>query len=227
MKKLLLGSALFLVSMAAHAEGDYKPFFMFDVNSEKDEKHSQTTGDTVSNIARDYIGANLTVGVKGPNKMEYSIKTGASQKDKDGVQTVSNNIELKIKKSYQLTDSITPYAAIRLGEKIRNNGNNFAHYSIEGGVKFQLMDNLAFDTGLRYRNALSNDNFQKAFERSPTYDTTGTVTKAYTYESIRLHGMLLFDLDKANTIGLRYSQSKADDYEEERKSWRLHYQHNY
>jgi hypothetical protein len=39
--------------------------------------------------------------------------------------------------------------------------------------------------------------------------------------------MLLFDLDKSNTIGLRYSQSAANDYEEERKSWRLHYQHNY
>jgi opacity protein-like surface antigen len=217
MKKLLLGSAFFLVSIAAHAAGDYKPFFSFDVASEKDEKYSD--------LARDYIGANVTVGIKGPHKIEYSIKTGASQKDKDGVQTVSNNIELKIKKSYQLTDSITPYVAIRLGEKIRYNGNNFAHYSVEGGVKFQLMDNLAFDTGLRYRNALNNDNFQKAFERSPTYDSD--LTKAYTYESIRLHGMLLFDLDKANTIGLRYSQSKADDYEEERKSWRLHYQHNY
>jgi len=217
MKKLLVSSALFVVSMAAHAAGDYKPFFAFDVTSEKDEKHSD--------LARDYIGANVTVGIKGPHKIEYSIKTGASQKDKEGVQTVSNNIELKIKKSYQLTDNITPYAAIRLGEKIRYNGNNFAHYSIEGGVKFQLMDNLAFDTGLRYRDALNNNNFQKAFERSPTYDDT--LTKAYNYESIRLHGMLLFDLDKANTIGLRYSQSKADDYEEERKSWRLHYQHNY
>jgi opacity protein-like surface antigen len=181
---------------------------MFDVNSESDKKDS-------SNIARDYIGANVTVGVKAPNKIEYSIKTGISQKDKQGEQTTSNNIELKIKKSYQLTDSISPYAAIRLGEKIRYNGNHFTHYAVDGGVKFKLMDNLAFDTGLRYRNALNNGNFQDAF------------SKTYTYESVRLHAMLLFDLDKSNTIGLRYSQSKADDYEEERKSWRLHYQHNY
>jgi len=219
MKKILVISALVLASCLAHAEGDYKPFFMFDVNSEKDEKHSD--------LVRDYIGANVTVGVKSPNNIEYSIKTGASQKDHDGLQTVSNNIEFKVKKSYHLTDSITPYAAIRLGEKIRSNGNHFTHYAIDGGVKFQLMDNLGFDTGLRYRNAVSNDHFQKAFERSPEYDTTGTVTKAYTFESIRLHGMFLFDLDKNNTVGLRYSQSKANDYEEERKSWRLHYQHNY
>jgi len=219
MKKILSICALVLTSFAAHAEGDYKPFFMFDVNSEKDEKHSD--------LVRDYIGANVTVGIKGPSKMEYSIKTGASQKDKDGVQTVSNNIELKIKKSYQLTENISPYVSVRLGEKIRSNGNNFAHYAIDGGVKFQLMDNLAFDTGLRYRNALSNDNYQREFERSPKYDSTGTLTKAYTYESIRLHAMLLFDLDKTNTVGFRYSQSKANDYEEERKSWRLHYQHSY
>ena len=87
------------------------------------------------------------------------------------------------------------------------------------------MDNLAFDTGLRYRNALNNEKFQKAYARSPVYDET--LEKSYTYESVRLHGMLLFDLDKSNTVGLRYSQSSANDYEEERKSWRLHYQHNY
>jgi opacity protein-like surface antigen len=217
MKKLFVSSAIVLASFAAHAEGDYKPFVMFDVNSEKDEKHSD--------IVRDYIGANVTVGVKAPNKIEYSIKAGVSQKDKEGVQTISDNIELKIKKSYALTDTITPYAAIRLGEKIRSNGNHFTHYSIDGGVKFQLMDNLAFDTGLRYRNALNNEKFQKAYGRTPDYDAT--LEKSYTYESVRLHGMLLFDLDKSNTIGLRYSQSKANDYEEERKSWRLHYQHNY
>jgi len=208
MKRLFISSAILLASFAAHAEGDYKPFVIFDVNSESDKKDS-------SNIARDYIGANVTVGVKAPNKIEYSIKTGISQKDKQGEQTTSNNIELKIKKSYQLTDSISPSAAIRLGEKIRYNGNHFTHYAVDGGVKFKLMDNLAFDTGLRYRNALNNGSFQDAF------------SKTYTYESVRLHAMLLFDLDKSNTIGLRYSQSKADDYEEERKSWRLHYQHNY
>jgi hypothetical protein len=122
---------------------------------------------------------------------------------------------LKIKKSYQLTDSISPYAAFRVGEKFKYNGNHFTHYAVDGGVKFKLMDKLAFDTGVRYRNAVDNGKFQDAFDRK------------YSYESVRLHGMLLYDLDKNNTIGLRYSQSKADDYEEERKSWRLHYQHNY
>jgi hypothetical protein len=131
MKKLFITGAILLASFAAHAEGDYKPFFMFDVNSEKDEKHSQTTGETVSNIARDYIGANLTVGVKGPNKMEYSVKAGVSQKDESGTQTISNNIELKIKKSYKLTDTVSPYAAFRLGEKMGKDANHFTHFAID------------------------------------------------------------------------------------------------
>lgn len=207
MKKIIITSAILLASFAAHADDEYKPFFGFDVSSEKDAKHDD--------LVRDYIGANVTVGVKGPNKIEYSVKAGLSQKDKDGVQTISNNIELKIKKSYQLTDSISPYAAFRLGEKIKYDGNHFTHYAVDGGVKFKLTDKIAFDAGLRYRNAVDNGKFQDAF------------SKTYTYESVRLHGMLLLDLDKNNTIGLRYSQSKADDYEEERKSWRLHYQHNY
>ena len=217
MKKLLITSAILLASCVAHAEGDYTPFVMFDVNSESDKKDSKDSSD----IARDYIGANITVGVKAPNKIEYSIKAGVSQKDKndgsDSPQSISNNIELKIKKSYQLTDTISPYAAFRLGQKIGSEGNRYTHYAIDGGVKFKLMDNLSFDTGLRYRNALDNGDYQKAVPSS----------SKYTYESIRLHGMLLFDLDKSNTIGLRYSQSTADYYAEERKSWRLHYQHNY
>ena len=207
MKKLFIACVILFASCTANAEGDFSPFVMFDVNSERDAKHDD--------LARDYIGANLTVGVKTPNKIEYTIKGGVSRKDESGTQSINNNIEVKIKKSYKLTDTISPYVALRLGEKIGKDANHFAHYAIDGGVKFKLLDNLAFDTGLRYRNALDNEAYQKAFSR------------AYTYESIRLHGMLLFDLDKTNTIGLRYSQSTADDYYEERKSWRLHYQHNY
>jgi hypothetical protein len=212
MKKIFLTSAILLASCVAHAEGDYKPFFMFDVNSEKDAKHINSDGD---NIARDYIGANITIGVKGPNKIEYSVKAGVSQKDEQGKQSISNNVEIKIKKSYQLTDTITPYASVRLGEKMGKDGNHFSHYSIDGGVKFKITDIVSFDTGLRYRNALDNSAYKKA------------TLSEYSYESVRLHGMLLFDLDKTNTIGLRYSQATADDYYEERKSWRLHYQHNY
>ncbi len=213
MKKHLIAAGIALTACAAHAESNYKPFFMFDLNSEKDESHYDQ--DKGKDIAREYIGANVTVGVKGPNKMEYSVKTGAAQKDKDGTQTVSNNFEFKIKKSYALTDSISPYVSLRLGEKFGSDGKHFTHYAVDAGAKVKLMQNLAFDTGVRYRNALSSSRYEKASGSD------------YTYESVRLHGMLLFDLDKENTIGLRYAQSTADNYEEERKSWRVHYQRNY
>ncbi len=214
MKKHLIAAAIAMTACAAHAEGDYKPFVMFDAATEKDESHYDDGKG--KNIAREYIGANVTVGVKGPNKMEYSVKTGASQKDKDGTQSVSNNLEMKIKKSYALTDSISPYVSLRLGEKLSADGKHFTHYAVDGGVKIKLRDNLSFDTGLRYRNALSDSSYHKASGQ-----------EKYSYESVRVHGMLLLDLDKHNTLGLRYAQSTADNYEEERKGWRVHYQRNY
>lgn len=214
MKKQLIIAALAAVSCTVYAEDNYKPFFMIDANSEKDESHFDS--DKGKDIAREYIGANITVGVKGPNKMEYSIKGGASQKDKDGTQSVSNNVEFKVKKSYALTESISPYVSLRLGEKFSSDGKHFTHYAVDTGVKFKLTQSLSFDSGLRYRNALSNSSYHKASKQ-----------EEYSYESVRIHGMLLLDLTKNDTVGLRYTQSTADNYEEERKGWRVHYQRNY
>ena len=171
-------------------------------------------------IVNDYLNANVTVGVKGPNKIEYSIKAGMSQSENSGTNTqkVSNNVEFKIKKSYELSSSVSPYVSLRLGQKIKDNGNNFSHSSVDAGVKFKLMEKLSFDTGLRYRNALNNVEFRKA---------EGASAEDHTYQSLRAHGTLLLDLDKANTIGLRYTKSDAEYYKEERDGWRVHYQHNY
>ena len=74
----------------------------------------------------------------------------------------------------------------------------------------------AFDTGLRYRDSISKTAFHKAEGQDED-----------SYQSLRYHGMLLLDLDKANTLGLRYTRSNADYYKEEREGWRVHYQHNY
>ena len=113
MNKHLIAAALAFVACAAHAEAEYKPFVMFDYGQERDEKHDD--------VARDYINANVTVGVKGPNKMEYSIKAGLSQSNPTDStsKTNSNNIEFKVKKSYQLTDWAQPYVSLRLGEKMK------------------------------------------------------------------------------------------------------------
>jgi hypothetical protein len=40
--------------------------------------------------------------------------------------------------------------------------------------------------------------------------------------------MMLYDIDKSNTVGLRYTTSQASqNLEEERQGWRIHYQRNY
>ncbi len=195
MKRIVFAGAMVLATSAS--AGDYKPFVMVDVNSEKD----------ANSIANEYIGANATVGVKGPNKIEYSVKAGVSAKNADGSSdTISNNIEVKLKKSYDIAGVAMPYVSVRLGEKIKYTGKHFTHYAFDAGVKVPLVASLALDVGARYRDAFD---------------------AAENYQSVRYHAMFLYDVNPHNTVGLRYAQSTSDNYEEERKSWRVHYQHNY
>ena len=99
-----------------------------------------------------------------------------------------------------------PYVAVRLGEKFNSDTTHFTHYAFDAGLKLPVTDKLAVDVGARYRNS---------------FDT------AQAYRSTRLHAMVLYDVDKSNTVGLRYTQSDAQSYTEERKGWRVHYQRNY
>jgi hypothetical protein len=196
MKRFIIVGLLTL-SGAALA-GENKSFIMLDANSEKDNR----------SIASEYIGANLTVGIKTPNKTEYSVKFGVSAKDKvyDGTESISNNLEFKVKQSYDIGMFFLPYVSVRLGEKLNSNQTHFTHYAFDAGAKVPLIGGLSLDVGARYRNALKSSE---------------------DYKSTRLHAMVLYDVNEYNTIGLRYAKSNADNYEEERKSWRVHYQRNY
>ena len=192
MKKIMIGGLLVL-SGAALA-GDNKPYVMLDSSSEKDS------------LANDYIGANVTIGVKTSGKLEYSIKAGVSLKDTSSSDTISNNIEVKIKKSYDVGMFFIPYVGLRLGEKLNYDTTNFTHYSVDVGAKIPLSNGLALDIGYRYRNA---------FQSSENY------------RSNRYHATFLYDLDQHNTVGLRYASSFANSSTEDRDSWRVHYQRNY
>lgn len=192
MKKIIMGGLLVL-SGAALA-GDNKPYVMLDSSSEKDS------------LANDYIGANVTIGVKTSGKLEYSIKAGVSLKDTSSSDTISNNIEVKIKKSYDVGMFFIPYVGLRLGEKLNYDTTNFTHYSVDAGAKIPLSNGLALDIGYRYRNA---------FQSSENY------------RSNRYHATLLYDLGQHNTVGLRYASSFANSSTEDRDSWRVHYQRNY
>jgi len=196
MKKIIMGGLLTL-SGAALA-GENKSFIMLDASSEKDNR----------SIASEYIGANLTVGIKTPNKTEYSVKFGVSAKDKiyDGTESISNNLELKLKQSYDIGMFFLPYVSVRIGEKLNSDQTHFTHYAFDAGAKVPLTGGLSLDVGARYRNA-----FKSSEE----------------YKSTRVHAMFLYDVNEYNSLGLRYARSNADNYEEERKSWRVHYQRNY
>lgn len=194
MKKIIMGGLL-VVSGAALA-GDNKTFISLDANSETDAE----------SIASEYIGANLTLGVKTAGKTEYSVKVGVSAKDTSTSDTISNNIEFKVKKSYDIGMFFMPYVSVRLGEKLNADTTHFTHYALDAGAKMPLTAGLSLDLGTRYRNALDSAN---------------------DYKSTRYHAMLVYDIDQHNAVGLRYARSHSDTAYEERKSWRVHYQRNY
>jgi len=193
MKKIIVVGLLAL-SGAALA-GDNKPFIAIDSSSEKDS------------VASEYIGANLTLGVKTAKKTEYSVKVGYSAKDTSSSDTISNNLEFKVKQSYDIGMFFLPYVSLRLGEKLNYNQTHFTHYAFDAGAKVPLVGGLSLDVGARYRNAFKSSE---------------------DYESTRVHAMALYDINEHNTVGLRYarSYSTVSDYED-RKSWRVHYQRNY
>lgn len=206
MKKLLAFTLLTLsgAAFAGDSGGDgtdaphNKPYVMVDTSMERD----------ASSLANDYINVNLTMGVKTPSKTEFSVKVGASAKDVPNSTSdkLTNNIELKLKQSFDVGTFFVPYVSVRLGEKFNADTTHFTHYAFDAGLKLPLSEKLALDVGARYRNS---------------FDT------AEKYRSTRLHAMVLYDVDKSNTVGLRYTQSDAQSYTEERKGWRVHYQRNY
>jgi opacity protein-like surface antigen len=205
--KKLLALTLCALSGAVFAGDDggdaprNKPFIMVDTSMEKD---------AYTSLANEYINVNLTMGVKTPSKTEYSVKVGASAKDVQNSTSdkLTNNIEFKVKQSFDIGTFFLPYVSVRLGEKFDYNTSHFTHYAFDAGLKIPLTDKLALDVGARYRNAFDS---------------------AEKYRSTRLHAMVLYDVDKSNTVGLRYTQSDAlvAKPEEERKGWRVHYQRNY
>jgi len=212
MKKMLALSLLVVSGavIAGDSGGDEqprnKPFVMIDSSMEKDAQYS-------GSLATEYINANITMGVKTPSKTEYSVKVGASVKDKySGNDELSNNVELKIKQSFDIGAFFLPYVAVRLGEKFNYTATHFTHYAFDAGLKVPMTEKLALDVGVRFRNAFN------------AIDYSGN---AIDYRSNRVHAMALYDFDKSNTVGLRYTQSDSKNYSEERKGWRIHYQRNY
>ncbi len=183
---------------ADDAASPYKPFIVVDSSTEKDH----------NTLANQYIAANITIGIKAANKVEYSIKSGISLKDvpNSTSDSLSSNIEGKIKKSYDIGTFFTPYVAVRLGQKINKDATSFTHYSFDAGLKIPMTTSTALDVGVRHRDAFDS---------------------AKNYRSFRVHSTLLYELSPSDTLGLRFTKSQSKNLDEERETWRLHWQHNY
>ena len=190
--KNILAASLLALSAAASA-GDYTPFVGIDAATERDS------------LKNDYVSANLTVGLKAPGKMEYSVRIGATEKEEN---THTRNIETRIKKSFDVGMPFSPYLAVRLGQKTSNTDkSSFSHWALDAGLKLPVASQLALDVGVRYRDAFRS-----------------TVN----YQSTRYHVAMLYEIDPSNVVGLRYTTSTSTNKpEEERDGWRINYQHNF
>lgn len=192
MKKIILFAALAMSAISAQAQ--LKPFVGVDYADE--EKRSSGSKNAAVNV---------TVGIKAPNKWEYSVKAGYS--DPAAGTSNSQNVELKIKKSFDVGSPIMPYVSVRLGQKSQapSSPDHINHYALDLGLKVPMGKGFAMDVGTRYRNSFeSTDNFN----------------------SVRYHATLLYDFDDSNTVGLRFTQSHGADAES-KNTWRAHYTHTF
>jgi len=197
MKKILIGALLTLSAVSAQAQ--LKPFVSFDYADE--EKRSSGS----KNAA-----VNMTIGVKAPNKWEYSIKAGYADPATPGTSSSSQNtqnVELKVKKSFETGMGFYPYVSVRLGQKFTTTSKNIQHYAVDLGLKVPLGNGFAADLGTRYRNA---------FKEDPTQ----------LFDSVRYHATLLYDFNENHGVGLRYAQSHGADAES-KNSVRAHYTYNF
>jgi len=109
------------------------PFVMLDVATEKD---------SVSPIKNEYFNKHITTGFKTAGKWEYSLKLGTSDKDAKTYKLVSNVIEGKIKKSFEVRKGIYPYVSARFAEKTYSGKTkpytaSFTYYSVTPDPSFR------------------------------------------------------------------------------------------
>lgn len=191
MKKCLAASLLALSASAT--AGEYTPFIAVDFATETDTLHN------------DYLSTSLAVGLKAPGQMEYAARIGVSEKESD---THTRNVETRVKKSFDVGLSVSPYVALRLGQRTGNRDkSSFTHWAADAGLRVPIANQLALDIGIRYRDAFR--------------DTIN-------YQSTRYHIAALYALDKTHVVGLRYNTSTSRNRpEEERDGWRVTYQRNF
>jgi len=105
---LLIGAIVPRAGAAESTTVQLTPFVMLDIATEKD---------SASPTKNEYFNKHITTGFKTAGKWEYSLKLGTSDKDAKTYKLVSNVIEGKIKKSFEVRKGIYPYVSARFAEK--------------------------------------------------------------------------------------------------------------
>lgn len=183
----IVAVAALLVAGAAQAAG----YTTFEYHQE--ELRSDKTN-------KDKFG--IVVGTKTTGGQDYSIKLDTNQSEW-GTGSVGSGVEVRARQNFNVM-GLTPYAGIRLGQKLGTN-ESFGHYAADVGVKFPIIGALSGDIGARYRDAFSQSNV---------------------FQSTRYHAMVSFAVDKNNSVGLRYSQAYGD-VSEEKNAYRVTWTHNF
>lgn len=146
------------------------------------------------------VKGGVVVGLKTDANRDYSLKYESSQAE-IGNGSISTGIEVRARQNFDL-GTFKPYVGLRLGEKLTST-TNFAHYAVDGGVKFPIVGALSGDIGGRYRNAFRTEN---------------------DFDSKRAHVAVSYAVTKNDSVALRYSKAYGAD-SEAKNDWRLSYTH--
>ena len=138
MKKLLT-LVTFLFATSVMAEGNYAGIQFQSRNGLGGGQDANAYGLTVGQSINKYFDAEVHARVK--------------SNDDD---TNNTRIEGAVIGKLPLVDGLSVYTRGAVGEKL-NGQDNFAYWSVEPGVKYQVSEALTVKTGLRFRDAFNSD----------------------------------------------------------------------
>ena len=138
MKKFILAILALSITTLAHAEGNYAGV--------KFETRNGLGGGLDSNVYSITAGQNIN------QFLDAEVYARVKSNDDD-----SNNTRLEgaLVGKLPLTTELSAYVRGAVGEKF-DGTDNFAYWSVEPGVKYQVTNALAVKTGLRFRDAFNS-----------------------------------------------------------------------
>jgi hypothetical protein len=151
------------------------------------------------NTNKEAIKLGVIGGIKTTEGWDYSFKLESGQTEL-GNGSISDGVEVRVRKNFNKIGFVTPMLGVRLGQKITSS-THFGHYAVDGALKFPLFGSFKGEVGARYRDTFDTENL---------------------YQSTRGHVTLGYALTKQDDISIRFAKAYGDT-SEEKDSWRLQY----